>query len=174
MGSLLPKFDQKRVSRKSARGFYPRPPQLHADALTTALSPAGSNGSEGNSQKKTQKMQIKALLLLSLLSLVACQVPTPEPEPESTTSQVDASSGLVSYVLTYADDITELALQRKCDNLNCTQVIFGVIKAIVVTEDPTGVQVLSEDPLLTATNQNSQVSLDFSLATVSCGQCGSA
>lgn len=112
-------------------------------------------------------MQSKALFLLSLFTLavlVASQTATPEPEPASSSS-VDPASGLVSYVLTYDDNISEEALQRKCQNLNCTQVIYGVIKAIVVTQDPTGVQTLSEDPLLTATNQNSRVSLDFATAT---------
>ncbi len=97
-------------------------------------------------------MQVKALLLCTLFTLGACQTATPEPEPSST-SQVDAASGLVSYVLTYDQDISEAALQRKCDNLNCTQVIYGIIKAIVVVQDPTGVQTLSEDPLLTATTR---------------------
>ena len=69
-------------------------------------------------------------------------------------------------MLTYHQSITRAALQRKCDNLNCTQVIYGVINAIVVTQDPTAVTTLSDDPSLTATNQNTQVSLDFSLQTV--------
>ena len=110
-------------------------------------------------------MQIKALFLCTLLAVVACQ-PTPEAEPESSAQQTDPSSGLVSYVLTYDDNISEVALNRKCENLNCTQVIFGVIKAIVVTKDPTAVQTLSDDPLLTATNANSKVSLDFATSTV--------
>ena len=84
----------------------------------------------------------------------------------SSTSTTDPASGLVSYVLTYDDNISEDALKRKCENLNCTQVIYGVIKAIVVTQDPTGITTLSEDPLLTAPYQNTQVSLDYSTATV--------
>lgn len=123
------------------------------------------NGAQRYSQEKTQVMQIKALLLCTLLALVIAQ-PTPEPEPESSATQTDPGTGLVSYVLTYDADITEAALRRKCANLNCTQVIYGVINALGVTRDPTAVQTLSDDPLLTATNANSQVSLDFSLSTV--------
>lgn len=108
-------------------------------------------------------MQIKTLLLCTLFALVTGQVPTPEPEPSSAV-QTNAD-GLVSYVLTYDQSISRAALQRKCDNLNCTQVIYGVINAIVVTQDPTAVTTLSEDPSLAATNQNTQVSLDFSFQT---------
>ena len=110
-------------------------------------------------------MQVKALLLCTSFALVISQ-PTPKPEPESSVEHTDPSSGLVSYVLTYDDNISEVALNRKCANLNCTQLIYGVIKAIVVTRDPTAVQTLSDDPLLTATNANSKVSLDFATSTV--------
>ena len=115
--------------------------------------------------KRKHIMQVKALLLCTLFALVITQ-PTPEPEPESSAAQTDPGSGLVSYVLTYDDTISEEALNRKCANLNCTQVIYGVIKTIVVTRDPIAVHTLSDDPLLSATNANSKVSLDFATATV--------
>ena len=129
----------------------------------------------------TQSMQVKALSLFCLFTVVRCQVGPPgatgatgatgapglnsDDAGAESTAQVDPSTGLVSYVLTYDDNISREALQRKCDNLNCTRVIYGIINAIVVTQDPTGVQTLSEDPLLSDTNINSQVSLDFATVT---------
>lgn len=106
-------------------------------------------------------MQIKALLLFSLFALIAAQPSTPATTPESV-SQENAD-GLVSYVLTYDSEITEEALQVKCKDLNCTQVIYGIIKAIVVMQDPEGLSALSVDPALTASNLNSQVTLDYVL-----------
>ena len=71
------------------------------------------------------------------------------------------SNGEVSYIPTYSEDIILVALQNKCKNLNCTRIIHGVINALVVMQDPSGLSSLSVDPALQATNQNSQVSLDF-------------
>lgn len=110
-------------------------------------------------------MQTKALLLLALLC-VTCVRSQDGAKPD-TTSSVDPSTGLVSYLLTYDAGISRAALQRKCDNLKCTRVIYGVINAIVVTQDPTGIQTLSEDPSLSAANENTQVSLDFATVTAS-------
>ena len=107
---------------------------------------------------KAQGMQVKALLLLSLLALAAAQT-TPEPEPESTSSE--SKNGLVSYILTYSQDMTCEALNTKCKDLNCTTVICGIVKQLVVMQDPTGVSALSIDPALTTANQNTQVSLDY-------------
>ena len=127
------------------------------------------HGSSRHPQKNgSQIMQVKTLFLLSLLALTAAQ--SGDIEPEST-PQVDPSTGLVSYVLTYDQGITREALQRKCDNLKCTRLIYGVINAIVVNQDPTGIQTLSEDPSLSAANENTQVSLDF--ATVTAENVGS-
>ncbi len=109
-------------------------------------------------------MQIKALLLLSLLSLVAA-VPSPEPEPETTSSQ-EGSDGLVSYILTYTQDLTCGALETKCKNLNCTRIICGVVKQLVVLQDPSGLSTLSVDPSLSTTNQDVQVSLDYTVTDV--------
>lgn len=109
-------------------------------------------------------MQIKALFLFAVFTLAGCQQATPEPATTES-STVDPTTGLVSYVLTYNSNISYAALEAKCHNLNCTQIIDGVIEAIVVTRDPTGVQTLSDDPLLTAPFQNIQVGLDYSLAT---------
>ena len=46
------------------------------------------------------------------------------------------------------------SLEIKCHNLNCTRIIYGVINALVVNEDPTAVLALSADLLLGAQNLN--------------------
>ena len=104
-------------------------------------------------------MQVKALLLFTLFALAAGQ-PTPEPEPESTSSS-ESSNGLVSYIVTYSQDLSCEALNTKCKDLNCTTVICGIVKQLVVMQDPEGVSALSIDPALTTANQNQQVSLDY-------------
>ncbi len=110
-------------------------------------------------------MQIKTLLLLSVLTVAwAAQTP-PEPQPETTSSQ-EASDGLVSYILTYSQDLTCGALETKCKNLNCTQVIFGVVKQLVVLQDPSGLDTLSVDPSLSTANQDVQVSLEYTVMDV--------
>jgi len=108
-------------------------------------------------------MQVKALLLLSLLSLIAA---TPTPEPEPVTSSSEGSNGLVSYILTYDQDLTCAALETKCKNLNCTSIICGVVKQLVVMQDPTGLSTLSVDPSLSIANQDVQVSLDYTVMDV--------
>ena len=92
-------------------------------------------------------MQVQALFLLALLAIVTCQPSTPETTPESVSQE--NSDDLVSYVLTYDSQITEEALNVKCKDLNCTHVIYGIIKAIVVMQDPEGLSALSVDPALT-------------------------
>lgn len=111
---------------------------------------------QGHSQalKKTQIMQITALLMLTLLTVSNAQ-PTPEAEPETTSSE--SSNGLVSYILTYSQSLSCEALQTKCRDLNCTSVICGVVKQLVVMQDPEGVDALSVDPALSTANQNVQV-----------------
>lgn len=108
--------------------------------------------------KKAQVMQIQTLLLLSLLALSNAQ-PAPEAEPE--TSSSETANGLVSYILTYSQDLSCEALDTKCRDLNCTAVICGVVKQLVVMQDPEGVSALSIDPALSTANQNVQVSLDY-------------
>ncbi len=120
-----------------------------------------SNGQTQGCQKAykaSQVMQIQALLLFSLLALSSAQ-PTPEPEPESTSSE--SSDGLVSYILTYSQTLSCEALQTKCKDLNCTAVICGIVKQLVVMQDPEGVSALSVDLALSQANQNVQVSLDY-------------
>ena len=109
-------------------------------------------------------MQIKTLFLLSLLSLASASAP-PEPEPE-TTSSSESSDGLVSYILTYNQDLSCSALETKCKNLNCTQIICGVVKQLVVQQDPSGLGTLSVDPSLTTANQDVQVSLEYTVMDV--------
>ncbi len=130
---------------------------------------------EGGAKAPPKGMQIQALFLLSLFALAASQsglaqdtagVEAVTDAGAESSSTIDPASGLVSYVLTYSDDITREALQRKCDNLKCSQIIFGIIKAIVVVQDPTGVQALSEDPSLDQAYQNEEVSIAYSLETV--------
>ena len=107
---------------------------------------------------KAKVMQITALLLLSLLAVSNAQ-PTPEAEPETTSSE--SSNGLVSYILTHSQSLSCEALHTKCKDLNCTAVICGVVKQLVVMQDPEGVSALSVDPALSTANQNVQVSLDY-------------
>ncbi len=107
---------------------------------------------------KAKVMQIAALLMLALLTVSHAQ-PTPEAEPETTSSE--SSNGLVSYILTYSQSLSCEALQTKCKDLNCTAVICGVVKQLVVMQDPEGVSALSVDPALSTANQNVQVSLDY-------------
>lgn len=100
-------------------------------------------------------MQVKALFLCTLLAIAAAQ-----DGASSQTQQTDAQ-GLVSYVLTYDATISYATLKKKCDNLKCTRIIFGVVNAIVVSQDPTAVQTLSDDPLLSNAFQNTQVSISY-------------
>ena len=109
-------------------------------------------------------MQVKALLVLSLLSL-ACAASPPEPEPETTSSE-ESSSGLVSYILTYSQDLSCAALETKCKNLNCSSIICGVVKQLVVLQDPSGLGTLSVDPSLSTANQDVQVSLEYTVMDV--------
>ncbi len=112
--------------------------------------------------KKAQIMQITALLLFSLFTLSLAQnvVPQTPSDAEAPPAQEEANTnGTVSYVLTHSDDITEAALQEKCQNLNCSRIIYRIIKGIVVNTDPTAVNTLSVDPLLNAAAENVQVSL---------------
>jgi len=67
----------------------------------------------------------------------------------------------VSYILTYSQDLTCQSLQTKCKDLNCSSVICGVVKQLVVMQDPEGVSAVSIDPALNYANQNTQVSLDY-------------
>ncbi len=113
-------------------------------------------------------MQIKALLLCCVLALAVtrAQVTPPGPPDQNGIAQPQAEAepgadGMVEYVLTYDNDITLDALQRKCVNLNCTRLIYGIVKAIVIDTDPTGVTTLSDDPLLTAANENKPVGLSY-------------
>ena len=112
-------------------------------------------------------MQVKALLLFSLLTLsaAAAQQPQNSPEPAAEPEAVQEANpdGHVSYLLTYDDTITYEALETKGHNLNCSRIIYGVISALVVDRDPTAVSTLSEDPLLSGQNVNTQVSLDYIL-----------
>ena len=109
-------------------------------------------------------MQIKALLLLSLCTLtVRCLTQASEPEATSEpTAQEEANpDGEISYVLTYSQNITEVALQEKCKNLNCTRVIYGIVNALVINRDPTSVSALAVDPLLTSADENVQVNVHY-------------
>ncbi len=103
-------------------------------------------------------MQVQALLLLLLLALSSAQV-SPEAKPKLSTSKT--ASGLVSCILTYSQTLTCEALETKCRDLNCTSIICGAVKQLVVMQDPHGVSALSIGPALTLANQNVQVSLDY-------------
>lgn len=111
--------------------------------------------------QSSQVMQVKALLLFALFTLAVAQNASPEPEPQAEGN----SDGTVSYVLTYSQNITRSALTTKCQNLNCTRIIYGIVKAIVVSYDPTAASTLSEDPLLDAAHQNIDVSLHYTLSS---------
>ena len=106
----------------------------------------------------------KILLLLALCTLAAAQYADnngiPYEGPPTVTKNKD---GLVEYVLTYDQNTTRAALDRKCKNLDCIRVIFGIVKAIVVRYDPSGVETLSEDPLLDSADQNQEVSLTYTV-----------
>lgn len=115
----------------------------------------------------TQSMQIKALFLCALFTLSSAapssqqgttQIPA-ETEPPATAEA--SPDGQVEYLLTYSQNITESALQTKCKNLNCTRLIYGVINALVVSYDPSGINTLSVDPLLSSAAENIQVRLDY-------------
>lgn len=69
----------------------------------------------------------------------------------------------VPYVLTYDPSTTQADLETKCRNLNCSAIYSNVIKAILVDQDPTGIQALSDDdPSLGVANQDVPVTLsDF-------------
>ena len=110
-------------------------------------------------------MQIKTLLLLSLLSLAFAAQAPPEPEPE-TTSSSEGSDGLVFFILTYSQDLSCSALETKCKKLNCTRIICGVVKQLVVLQDPSGLGTLSVDPSLSIANQDVQVSLMYTVMDV--------
>ncbi len=107
-------------------------------------------------------MQVKALLLCTLFTLGACQTATPEPEPSST-SQVDAASGLVSYVLTYDQDISEAALQRKPE-LHSGHLRHN--QSYRRRSRPDWSADTLRRPLVDCYNQNTKVSLDFATSTV--------
>lgn len=119
-----------------------------------------------------QSMQIKALLVCCVLALTAAQI---TPTTDTTTADQDGfkpqapavaqpgSDGTVEYVLTYDQDITREALERKCKNLKCSRVIFGIVKALVVKQDPTEVSALADDPLLDNANENTEVSLSYTV-----------
>lgn len=110
-------------------------------------------------------MQIKTLLLFCMFALAACtsNVPSSTPEAEPEAQAEESASGTVEYILQYSPNITEEALTAKCVNLNCTKVIYGIINALVVSRDPTAVSTLSDDPSLTAANENVGVRLDYSV-----------
>jgi len=102
---------------------------------------------------------MKIFLFFLLLALVYGQSSVPEPTAESSVAEANPN-GMVSYYLSYSQNTTQEALQAKCHNLNCTRIIYGIVKAIVVDYDPTAVSTLSEDPLLDAAHQNVQTELD--------------
>lgn len=111
---------------------------------------------------------MRASILLGVLCLIAaCSaqsnvVPQDPADAEAPPAQAESNpNGTISYVLTYSQNITEAALQAKCANLNCTRVIYGIVKAIVVEQDPTAISTLSVDPLLNAASENVQVSLHY-------------
>lgn len=110
-------------------------------------------------------MQVKTLFVCALLAVsIVAQQPSPEATTEAAQEEANAD-GRVSYYLSYSQNTTEEALQEKCMNLNCTRIIYGIVKAIVVSYDPTAVSTLSDDPLLDASHENIQVSLGYSVAS---------
>lgn len=113
---------------------------------------------------KAQKMQIKALLLLALCTLsyaASPQTSTQTPSETEPPALAEANpDGNIEYLLTYSQNITEVALQRKCADLNCTRVIYGVVNALVVSYDPAAASTLSLDPSLSSASENINVRLD--------------
>ncbi len=105
-------------------------------------------------------MQITALLLCTLFTLGAAQQQTVEASPEPQALSEANPDGYVSYLLTYVEAITYAALETKYHNLNSTRIVHGVINALV-DRDRTVVSTLIADPLLSAQNINTQVSLDY-------------
>jgi len=67
-------------------------------------------------------------------------------------SSSEASNGLVSYILTYSQTLSCESLETKCKDSKCTSIICGVVKQLVVMQDPEGVSALSVDPALSTAN----------------------
>lgn len=119
-----------------------------------------------------KSMQVKTLFLCCMFALTCAQQNStgsdaapelPGPEEHPVERAEPNPDGQVQYLLTYSENITEAALYKKCHNLNCTRVIYGVINALVVSYDPSGVNTLAVDPSLNAASENIGVSLHYAV-----------